>query len=151
MQTMENEVNAQGAARITGRNERTIRKHIADGSLPARRTHYDWRIRVEDLQARYGTYHKPVTEPKLTPKPARIIAITRKRNGFRSHEEAARWLADHGVNALTPKNWKGWRQVALTHADILGFALSLQATKNYRRTWRLRRCGRSSCVCESML
>lgn len=143
---MDDEVNAQGAARLTGLNERTIRKHIADGSLRAEKGKYDWSIRLEDLESRYGTYHKPAPAPQS----ARVIAITRKRSGFRSHEEAARWLAEHGVNALTPKNWKDWRQVPLTHEAILAFALSLQGA-NYRRRWRLRKCGRAGCVCESML
>jgi excisionase family DNA binding protein len=141
------DLNAQQAAYRVGCNVRTILRHVQDGSLPAQKTLSGWRIRVADLEARYGTYHKPAREPA----PARVISITTKRSGFKNHAQAARWLAEHGVNALTPKNWAGWKTVELTQAAVLSLALTLQRTKNYRITWRLRRCGRAGCVCADML
>jgi hypothetical protein len=141
---MEQEVNAQGAARLTGRNERTIRKHIKDGSLPARKTHYDWRIRVADLEARYGTYRKP--PPVLVQQPRPVT-----QSDFATRAEAARWLARHGVNVLNPKNWHGWREVELTPRAVLALALRVQNTARWRIPWRLEKCGDENCVCREML
>jgi hypothetical protein len=106
---------------------------------------------VSDLEARYGTYHKP--EPARIPARirARIVAVTTKRGGFKNHAQAARWLSEHGVNALTPKNWAGWKTVELTHTAVFNLALTLQNSKNFRITWRLRRCGRAVCVCGELL
>jgi hypothetical protein len=146
-------VNAQQAAYHVGCNVRTILRHIQDGSLSAQKELSGWRILVSDLEARYGTYHKPpVTRVvKVAPAPARVIPITTKRGSLKNRQQAAQWLAEHGINALTPKNWAGWRTVELTQSAVLTLALSLQNSKNFRITWRLRRCGRMGCVCEDML
>lgn len=144
---MEQEVNAQGAARLTGRNERTIRQHIKDGSLPARKTHYDWRIRVADLEARYGTYRKP---PILAQRPVQHITPVTQGN-FPNRQQAAQWLARHGVNVLNPKNWHGWREVELTPRAVLALAMGIQANAKWRIPWRLVKCGDENCVCQTML
>lgn len=74
---------------------------------------------------------------------------------FDSRADAGRWLERHGVNALTPKSWPGWRHVELSPTAVLRFALDLQrralAMGDWRVTWRLHRCADSSCVCQELL
>lgn len=74
---------------------------------------------------------------------------------FRTHADAARWLERHGVSALTPKSWPGWRHVTLTPVEVLRFASERQraavAAGNWRVTWRLRRCDDPQCVCQDRL
>lgn len=74
---------------------------------------------------------------------------------FRTHADAARWLERHGVSALTPKSWPGWRHATLTPVEVLRFASERQraavAAGNWRVTWRLRRCDDPQCVCQDRL
>jgi hypothetical protein len=74
---------------------------------------------------------------------------------FRTHADASRWLERHGVSALTPKSWPGWRHVTLTPVEVLRFATERQraalAEGNWRVTWRLRRCDDAQCVCQDRL
>lgn len=74
---------------------------------------------------------------------------------FRTLADAARWLARHGVNPLTPKDWPGWRHVERTPVEVLRFAVDRQrlavAGRNWRVTWRLRRCEDAQCVCHDWL
>ena len=74
---------------------------------------------------------------------------------FRTHADASRWLERHGVSALTPKSWPGWRHVTLTPMEVLRFATERQraavAAGNWRVTWRLRRCDDAQCICQDRL
>lgn len=70
---------------------------------------------------------------------------------FRTHADAARWLARHGVNEHTPKTWRGWQDVPLEPRPILEDAISRYDPGNWRITWRLARCGDPACVCHELL
>jgi hypothetical protein len=132
-----NEVNASIAARMFGLNEGTIRRHIRDGTLRARKGHYGWRISLTDLRDRYERRAAPRTRSS-SPE-------------FHHRGEAARWLAEHGVSASTARHWPEWRTVTLDQQSVLTLAITLQQRRDPRRTWRLRRCGRNDCLCEGML
>lgn len=132
------EVNASIAARMMGLNEGTIRRHIRDGSLRARKGYYGWRISLADLRARY---ERGVSAPSVAP----------MRHDFHHHGEAARWLSQHGVSASTARHWPEWRAVALDQQSVLTLAIQLQERHDPRRTWRLRRCGNERCICARML
>jgi hypothetical protein len=131
------QVNASQAARLVEVNEVTIRRHIRDGSLRARKIPGSWRINLTDLRDRYEHTAAPTTRP---------LSLE-----FRYGGEAARWLAEHGVSASTARHWPEWRAVALTRQAILTLAVKLQDRCDPRRTWRLRRCDDKSCVCQTML
>ncbi len=82
------------------------------------------------------------------------MAGTRNLAGmlFGTRADAARWLLRHGVNSeSTPKDWPGWRDVALDPEDVLALAIRVCDLANHRITWRLHRCGEASCVCQWML
>ena len=74
---------------------------------------------------------------------------------FRTLADAARWLARHGVNPLTPKDWPGWKHVERTPVEVLRFAIERQrlavAGRNWRVQWRLARCEDGQCVCHDWL
>lgn len=70
---------------------------------------------------------------------------------FRTHADAGRWLALHGVNKHTPKTWRGWQDVPLEPRPILEDAISRYDPGNWRITWRLVRCGGPACVCRELL
>ncbi len=71
---------------------------------------------------------------------------------FGTRADAARWLLRHGVNSeSTPKDWPGWRDVALDPEDVLALAIRVCDPANHRITWRLHRCDEASCVCQRML
>jgi len=155
---MADEVTAARAAILVGRNERTLRRHIADGSLKARKTHNGWSIARADLSERYGLVQQPAARPVLVQQrpPPRLVQhppeprIT--QGDFKTHADAARWLFVHGINSeLTPKTWPGWMRTRLTHREILGLAMSLCDENNHRIAWRLRQCGVDDCVCVEML
>ena len=168
---MVDEITAARAAILVGRNERTLRRHIAVGSLIARKTHNGWSIARADLAERYGLVQQPAARPVLVqqkppprlvqqPEPVRsytsLVQHTEPpritQGHFKTHADAARWLVAHGLNSeLTPKTWPGWRSTPLTARAILGLALSFLVIKNHRITWRLRPCGDDKCVCVEML
>jgi len=74
---------------------------------------------------------------------------------FKTKADAARWLARHGVNELTPKSWRGWPPPEMTPAAVLAFALDFQrdahARGDWRVSWLLRRCTDEACVCRDLL
>jgi hypothetical protein len=70
---------------------------------------------------------------------------------FRTHADAGRFMARHGVNERTVKSWPGWRSVELTPRAVLDLALTLYNPTNWRITWRLQRCDDPTCVCREML
>jgi hypothetical protein len=143
MVAMDQEINAQAAAYRTGRNVRTIRRHIDDGSLPARKEHNGWRIRVADLEKRYS---------RAQQEPTRLVPVTSQSTDFHTHAHAARWLLEHGVNSeSTIRHWPNWRATPLNQATVLMLAIRLCDTENSRITWRLKRCGRAACACAQLL
>ena len=102
---------------------------------------------------------EPDPEPPLTYRgPPTVTLLDRGPDApqfFKTHADASRWLERHGVSALTPKSWPGWRHVTLTPMEVLRFATERQrlavAAGNWRVTWRLRRCDDAQCVCQDRL
>jgi excisionase family DNA binding protein len=155
------DLSAIEAAYVTGHGERTIRRHIADGSLRATKVKRVWRIDLDKLRKRYpiwparleeverATHHAP---PQRPARPVLVQQIASATQGdFPNRAQAAQWLARHGVNVLNPKNWHGWREVELTPAAVLRLAMSVQQTARWRIPWRLEKCGDKNCVCRVML
>lgn len=87
----------------------------------------------------------------LVQQPPREAYIGTSSGAFKTHADAARWLARHGVRELTPKTWPGWRAVELTPAAVLRLAISLCDVSNHRITWRLQRCDDLACICGELL
>jgi hypothetical protein len=161
------ELSAVDAAFVTGQSERTIRRHIANGYLPATKRRGVWRVALIDLRGRYairadrlaellGSAPSPVLVQHLVQQPAPMVkpvkSITNNISDFfPNRAQAAQWLARHGVNVLNPKNWHGWREVELTPRTVMQLALSVQTTARWRIPWRLVRCDDETCVCQTML
>lgn len=155
--------NAARAAMIVDRSERTIRRHLKAGLLPARKTHHGWLIAQDELLKFYGpdSPDKPDTSPDVPDSPASLVQhvervkVTQGATGggdFKTHAEAARWLVLHGIHSEgTPKSWQGWRRTPLRRADVLALAIRLGSAKNHRINWTLVKCGDVSCVCDQML
>lgn len=98
----------------------------------------------------------PAALPLLYRGPPTVALLDRGPDApraFRTRADAARWLERHGISALTPKSWPGWRHVTLTQVEVLRFALERQrlGASNWRVTWRLRRCDDGQCVCYDWL
>ncbi|MBF6592058.1 MAG: hypothetical protein IVW57_16235 [Ktedonobacterales bacterium] len=112
----------------------------------------DARAQMPDAATRLPPSPRPRPHQPLSPAPPRPVTARTSddaSDAFRYRAQAARWLQAHGVNALTPKNWPGWREVALTRPAVLALAISLP--RNHRRMWRLHPCDERGCVCHTML
>lgn len=91
----------------------------------------------------------------------RVVALADRGAGapltFRYRSDAARWLVRHAspLDEASPKSWHGWRDVEMTPAGVLRFALALQrdaeVTRNHRIGWRLHVCEDPACVCHELL
>jgi hypothetical protein len=151
------DLSAVDAAFVTGHSERTIRRHITSGYLPATKRRGVWRVALIDLRGRYPIRADRLAEllgsaplPALVQRPMQQPSPV-TQGDFPNRAQAAQWLARHGVNVLNPKNWHGWKSVELTPRAVMRLAMGIQQTARWRIPWRLVRCEDETCVCREML